>query len=341
MTAGATGVEGPDLAEVCTWQHLGGSEGGNTALVTTRLSSVLRRNTDETDWCVVGQVGLRDTRVMVRPVPITQPRESARASQHTARGEKQVSDHGRRSMDPRSGNSTGARSQKPDLLKGADGPHSRCCTVGESDAEGGRGNTVLGETALRHWEVLQRACRARAWLPSKLGHRSTDEQDRLTHWIKRGRRVPLSFGSVVARCHFHSVCCLLLVKCLSCAIRRPSPPPIPRRPHPLPHRPNHIATLEPPGKPPLSSSCSALFRAPSRVSPPGPQALFSLQLQTSSPLPPRQQRCESPRLTSRRALAGTSLDASCSLRASSSPPPINRRALSCHHTRHNGQHLQS
>lgn len=179
---------------------------------------------------------------MARPVPITQPPESARASQHTARGEKQVSDHGRRSMDPRSGNSTVARSQKPDLLKGADGPHSRCCTAGESDAEGGRGTTVLGETALRHWEVLQRACRARAWLPSKPGHRSTDKQDRLTHWIKRGRRVPLSCGSVVARCHFHSVCCLLLVKCLSCAIRRPSPPPIPRRPHPLPHRPNHIAT---------------------------------------------------------------------------------------------------
>lgn len=182
-------------------------------------------------------------------------------------------------MDPRSGNSTGARSQKPDLLKGADGPHSRCCTAGESDAEGGRGNTVLGETALRHWEVLQRACRARAWLPSKLGHRSTDEQDRLTHWIKRGRRVPLPFGSVVVRCHFHSVCCLLLVKCLSCAIRRPSPPPIPRRPHPLPHRPNHIATLEPPGKPPLSSSCSALFRAPSRVSPPWSPSSF----QSSAP----------------------------------------------------------
>lgn len=39
-----------------------GREGGNTALVTTRLSSVLRRNTDETDWCVVGQLG-SETRV--------------------------------------------------------------------------------------------------------------------------------------------------------------------------------------------------------------------------------------------------------------------------------------
>lgn len=230
-------------------------------------------------------------------------------------------------MDPRSGKERVARSQKPDLLKVADGPHSRCCSAGENDGVGeGGGNTVLGCASLGGI-AARLPCKGveavETGTPLHGRARSTDTQD------KKGMSRPSLCLLVLLLSHaaiLFAAAAPFLVKCLSCAIRRPPSPPIPRRPHPLPHRPNHIATLEPPGKPPVDAVQGFISCAQPSVHPwtPGPSQLFSLELQTSQSFPrlllsPRQQRCESPRLTFRRASAGTSLDASCSLGASSSP----------------------
>lgn len=138
--------------------------------------------------------------------------------------------------------------------------------------------------------VIGRYCSAPAvqgyGMPSKLGHRSMGRARSTGTQDKKGMSRPSLCLLVLLLSHaaiLFAAAAPFLVKCLSCAIRRPPSPPIPRRPHPLPHRPNHIATLEPPGKPPVDAVQGFISCAQPSVHPwtPGPSQLFSLELQTS------------------------------------------------------------
>lgn len=224
--------EGPDPAEACTSQSTETREdGGHTALVTTRLSL---RSCGETligirgRWPEHGRALCRrpswalrhacDERQITQPPRLPERASTLGGGRRAGKiksgkgGGGKGSDHGCHSMDPRSGNSRVAWSQKPDLLKVADGPHSRCCSAGESD-EGGTDRKHSARLC-----VIGRYCSAPAvqgyGMPSKLGHRSMGQARSTGTQDKRGCRGPLSaclVSAAVARCHF--VCCCCSVSC--------------------------------------------------------------------------------------------------------------------------------